>query len=192
MSTSLFPFGPDGRYHPGQDHSYIPNLGVLNTPSSNSGGISCRTRRLGGRYTRGQALLLCYEEVSSESKTFLELKKLQSVLERRFNYGTRIEYLTSSEDDLESQTGRIIATFVGLYEDRKTLLVVYCVGHGSRTEDFPGYVGLLYPLSNFQYLMRSRDPTLIFRTGNLSRIIWEITRRYLKPTSSDVLEISDR
>jgi len=144
MSTTVSALRPD-RWSSGGNGN-IPNLVIHSSRSTSGQGSYLRFRSCRERYTHAQVLLLCFEKISTDPKTEAELHMLQSVFENMFNFGTQVEYLTTTEDELASQIERIVATFVGLNDALKNLLIVYCAGHGSLSVDFAGYVGCLFIL----------------------------------------------
>ena len=82
-------------------------------------------------YKKVEVLLLCWAQNSNDLKTEREVKKLESILQTRFRYGTHIAHLDNDlEQKLQVQLNAKVAHFVGEHDGTNTLLVVYYAGHG--------------------------------------------------------------
>ena len=81
------------------------------------------------RYDKVEVLLLCWQV--SDIDTTKEVEDLREVFEEYFGYHARTEYLDAKwNENLQVNLNRVVANFVGDYNDPNTLLIVYYGGHG--------------------------------------------------------------
>ena len=98
-----------------------------------SGIMDQRNGQRSSNYAKVVALLLCWKEDCHDMpNTQQEVEKLKSVLEKKFHYSAKIEYLDSKLENitLQSELNFMVAKFVREHGGPNNLLIVYYGGHG--------------------------------------------------------------
>ena len=124
-----------------------------------------------------------------------EVKSLQSVLEKLFNFHVQVEPLDNHiEKKLQVRINSIVAQFVEKHDGPNTLLIVYYAGHG-RPGSYYGHLELFgsvgYHLFYFSVANRGRQTSPNDKKKRVDSLVWNKTEELLKDAAADVLEIFD-
>lgn len=113
-------------------------------------------------YRKVEVLILHWADNSNDLATNEEVKSLQSVLEKPFNFHVQVESLDNHiEKKLQVRINSIVAQFVEKHDGPNTLLIVYYAGHG-RPGSYYGHLELFgsveYHLSISRLLIEVGKP----------------------------------